>query len=401
VARLTTAQAAQRLGVKPATIYAYVSRGVLASEQTADGRTSTFAAADVEQLALRGRPRQTSRSRSLDFAIDTAVTSISQTHLKYRGHDAVRLAKSATFEQVAELHLTGHFGDHVGWPTRVLDVPVPESVFDYITYAALAAGSADPFRSDLAPTSVAQAARTLIASAVDSLPILGDGRTARLVIGQSSYRGTIAGRLWSRLSSRRALPEFVAIINAALVLLADHELAVSTVAVRVAASTRADPYALIAAGTAAMSGPLHGGASRSARRMIDSALTRDSQSMLSVERAAAHALEVNGIYPGFGHKVYKHGDPRANLLLSMLRDAVGGSREMAVVDGLISAIKKRRDIEVNIDLALAALGAVAGLGENSGEMIFSIARIAGWTAHAIEEYGEAPLRFRARAVYVG
>jgi citrate synthase len=404
VTRLSTAQAANRLGVKPATIYAYVSRGVLTSEQSSDGRSSTFAAADIEQLARRGRPREASRSRALDFTIDTAITSITQTHLKYRGRDAVALSKSATFEQVAELLLTGKFAEHEPWPRRQLSVPATHSAFDHVSYAALAAGAADPFRSDLSPTSVAQTARTLIASVVDSMPVAGDGRTARLTIGNVAHRGTIAGRLWAAMSPKRPTPGMVSIINAALVLLADHELAVSTVAVRVAASTRADPYAVIGAGVAAISGPLHGGASRAARRMVDSALTDMTgagRNTLAIERAAAKALEHDGIYPGFGHKVYKHGDPRANALLSMLRDIAGGTQEMTAVDGLIAAVKKRRDIEVNIDLALAALGAVAGLGETSGERIFLVGRIAGWTAHTIEEYAEAPLRFRARAVYVG
>jgi citrate synthase len=399
--RVTTAQAAQRLGVKPATIYAYVSRGILASTSTGDGRTSTFAAGDIEKLAQRGRPRQASKSTALDFPISTAITSISQTHLKYRGHDAVRLAKTVTFEQAAELLLTGDLREHVSWPTHPMEVPVTESVFDHITYSALTAGAADPLRADLAPESVARTARTLIAVAVDSLPILGDGRTARLVLDNTNYRATLAGRLWSRLSAKRPMPGIMPVINAALVLLADHELAVSTVAVRVAASTRANPYSVIAAGVAAMSGPMHGGASRAARDMIDDALADTSRSTLAVERAAARALAANDMYPGFGHKVYKHGDPRANLLMSMLREVAGGSREMTIVDGLIAAIKKRREIEVNVDLALAALGAVCGLPEDSGELIFSVARIAGWTAHAIEEYSEAPLRFRARAIYVG
>jgi citrate synthase len=312
----------------------------------------------------------------------------------------VRLARAATFEQVAELLLTGRLADHQPWPVTVLDVPATGSVFDHVGTTALLAGASDPFRADLDPSSVAQAARRLISSVVDSMPALGDGRTPRLTVGSENYRGSMAGRLWTRLTPRRPLPGLVATLNAALVVLADHELAVSTVGVRVAASTRADPYRVIAAGTAIMSGPLHGGASRAARRMIDAALA-DDHTTHAVERAAAQALEANGMYPGYGHKVYKHGDPRADLLLTMIREVAGGTREMAVVDGLIATIRKRRDVRPNVDLALAALGVVADLPEDSGEMIFSLARIAGWAAHAIEEYAEAPLRFRARAQYAG
>jgi citrate synthase len=401
MARLTTSQAAQRLGVKPETIYAYVSRGLLDRSLSADGHKSTFSATDIERLARRGRPRQASRSHSLDFTISTAITEITQTHLRYRGYDATRLARTVTFEQVAELLLTGRLTEHEPWPVNPLTVPATSSVFDHVGTTALITGDADPFRADLDPSSVAQAARNLIAAVVDSRPVHGDGRTPRLIIGEDSYRSSIAGRLWTRLTPRRPLPGVVATLNAALVLLADHELAVSTVGVRVAASTRADPYRAIAAGTAVMSGPLHGAASRAARRMLDAAFAVGGRTTLAVERAAAQALEANGMYPGYGHKVYKQGDPRADLLLAMIREVAGGSREMAVVDGLIATIRKRRDVQPNIDMALAALGLVADLPEDSGEWIFSVARISGWAAHAIEEYAEAPLRFRARAQYAG
>jgi citrate synthase len=401
VTRLSTMEAAKRLGVKPATIYAYVSRGILTSVSSADGKQSSFSASEVEVLARRGRPRQASRSHALDFAIDTAITSITQQELRYRGHNVIDLASTATFEQVADLLLTAKLTTHIAWPIVVLEVPVAQTIFDHVGFATILAGARDPFRSDLAPGSVAQTSQALIAAIVDSLPLLGDGRTPRLQIGDVAYRSTIAGRLWTKLSPRRPMAGMLSVLNAALVLLADHELAVSAVAARVAASTRADPYAVVRAATAAMSGPLHGGASRSARGMLDRALIESDQTAASIDRAASEALSRHGMYPGFGHKVYKDGDPRAEKLLAMLRNVAGGTREMSVVDGIVSAIRKRRDIQPNIDLALAALGVVAKLPEDSGEFIFSVARVAGWCAHAIEEYAEEPLRFRARALFVG
>ncbi len=403
MARLTTNEAAKRLGVKPASIYAYVSRGHLASSPSPDGRHSTFSASDIEALARRGRPRQASRSHALDFTIDTAITAITQRTLSYRGRDATSLATIATFEQVADLLTKGSLTEHELWPVRKVEVPTVSSVFDHVALITTLVGAADPLRNDLSCGSVAHIVRTLIASVVDSWPVPGDGRVPRLSVGGVVHRSTIAGRLWTRLSPRRPPAGYVEILNAALVLLADHELAVSTVAARVTASTRADPYAVTSAGVAAVSGSLHGGASRPARRMLDQALRhfRTDNARISSERAASEALAVNGVYPGFGHKVYKHGDPRAEALLRMLREVSGGSREMSVVDALLSSIRTRRDVLPNVDFALAAFGLVAGLFEDSGQAIFSVARIAGWSAHAIEEYGEAPLRFRARAVYIG
>ena len=401
--RLTTEQAARRLGIKPATLYAYVSRGIVESTPSRDGRQRTFSATDIEDLAKRGRPRQSSRSHALDFTIDTAVTSITQHHFAYRGHDAIELASSATYEQVAGLLMEGEINPHREWPAREVTVPADLGVFERVAFVAIVAGSRDPLRIDLSAGSVTETARALICSVVGSMPALGDGRTPRLTIGGQAYRSTIAGRLWPRLSARRPPPGMVEILNAALVLLSDHELAVSTVAARVAASTRADPYAVVSAAVAAMSGPLHGGASRPASRMLNEALARADrgEGRIGAERAASDALETFGMYPGFGHMVYKSGDPRAEAMLAMLRRVAGGSKEMNVVDGVVAAIHRRREIRPNIDLALAAFSLVAGLPEQSGQVIFSLARIAGWAAHAIEEYGEAPLRYRARAVYVG
>jgi citrate synthase len=398
VARLTSTQAAQRLGIKPATLYAYVSRGIVASQPSSDGRTSTFSASDIEQLARHGRPRQASRPRALDFTVDTAITRIAQTSLHFRGYNAVSLATTHTFEQVAELLLSGRMQSHRQWlPSEVAVLDSNgEDMFTHVAMASLIAGHANPFRSDLDPAAVADAARTLIATIVDSLPIIGDGRTPRLVIGDHTFRSTIAGRMWTRWSPRRPASGMINLINAALVLLCDHELAVSTVAARVAASTRADPYAVIGAGIAAISGPLHGRASRAARTMLDDAMVATS-----VDVAVSAALGRDGHYPGFGHAVYKGGDPRAELLLSMLRTHAGGTTAMSRVDAVITSIKRRKDIEPNVDLALAAIGLVADLPSRSAELIFSTARVAGWTAHAIEEYGEAPLRFRARALYTG
>ena len=112
---LTAAEAAKRLGVKVETVYAYVSRGVLRSTRAADSRSSLFDAADVEAIALRGRPRRVSRRLTFEVEIDTHLTEIDGHALRFRGHDAVKLATSATFEQVAELLWTGALPERGRW----------------------------------------------------------------------------------------------------------------------------------------------------------------------------------------------------------------------------------------------------------------------------------------------
>ena len=102
---MTAAEAARRLGVKPATLYAYVSRGVLNRDKAPDGRGSLFDAEEVERLARRGRPRRP--AGTADLTVESAITEITADRLRYRGLDAIRLATSHSFEDVAELLWTG------------------------------------------------------------------------------------------------------------------------------------------------------------------------------------------------------------------------------------------------------------------------------------------------------
>ena len=393
---LSTSQAARRLGVKPATIYAYVSRGVLESHRD-DDRTSRFRATDVEALAVRGRPREASRHHSLDIEISTRVTEIDGHSIRYRGHDALTLARTCTFEQVAELLWTGELPTTPPvWSSSAPSFVATDgmSVRDHLRLVAAHAAVGGRERRDL--QSVTEEGRILIASMIDSLPIAGDGRCPRLVLpGGAAVRGSLAGRLWSRLSPRRPTPGLVATLNAALVLLADHEMAASTLAARVAASTRAGVHGVVAAGMGTLGGPMHGGESQRARRV----LARVDEE--SASAAITKALEAFGRLPGFGQVLYPLGDPRAAVLLEMLRDAAPAHPALGTVDTLIAAAARRRLPPPNVDLALAALGMVADMPQDGGEAIFTPARVVGWLAHAMEEYDERPLRFRPRAVYVG
>lgn len=395
---LTAKEAARRLGVKVETVYAYVSRGALRSSRPAGSRTSSFDAREVEALARRGRPRRTTRPAALDFAIETRLTAVGDHQLRYRGLDAARLARTATFEQVAALLWTGQLPEP-GAPWEAVALPLPDvpSARDRLRVAVALASAADPLRADLRTEAVVGAGRSLVATMVDALPARGDGRTPRLTLPGSPapLRRTLAGRLWSRLAPGRPRPGLLGALNAALVLLADHELAASTLAARVAASTRADPYSIVLSGLGPLAGPLHGGASRAARRTLDAAATDGPGPAL------AAALESSGAYPGFGHPLYPDGDPRARVVLELVRAAAGGSAALAVADAVASTVRRRTNVEANVDFALAALGAVAAMPADAGEVVFAVARTAGWLAHAIEEYGEAPLRFRPRAVYAG
>jgi citrate synthase len=286
-----------------------------------------------------------------------------------------------------------------------LDMPATPTTTDALRVALALAPAGDPLRGDLRPDAVVATARSLVATLVESLPVLGDvGRVGRRHEGRRGDGrrgedrrgdGRISERLWVRLTTTRPSAPLVGVLDAALVLLSDHELAASTFAARIAASTRSDPYAVVLAGLGPVAGPLHGGASRAARRLFDDASRR------GVTPALATAVEVHGLVPGFGHRLYRDGDPRAVALLDRLRRAAGRTRSMAVVDDVIEEMRRRPHVHPNVDAALAALGMVTSMPVDAGEAIFTVARSTGWIAHAIEEYAEAPVRFRPRALYVG
>jgi citrate synthase len=184
-------------------------------------------------------------------------------------------------------------------------------------------------------------------------------------------------------------------MSAALVLLADHELAASTLAARAAASVRADPYAVVGTGLGAVSGALHGGASLGAETLMAAASGPDD-----VPRVVAELLRRGEKVPGFGHFVYRGGDPRAVVLLDLVRRAAPKSGPLAVADALVAEIRQKSLPEPNIDFAIATLARAAGMVRGGAEAIFAVARTAGWIAHALEAYaGPGPLR--PRAIYTG
>ena len=185
---LTAAEAAQRLGVKPATLYAYVSRGVLRRDHAADGRRSLFDSDEVERLARRGRPRHP--AGAADITVESAITEITGDRLYYRGLDVIRLATSRTFEDVAELLWTGEFPASPGgrrlspgsppWRAtpaalaagRGAQTALPAGTLPLERFQVIAPAMAatDPLRLQLDPAAVLAAGRSIIAGLVDCLP---------------------------------------------------------------------------------------------------------------------------------------------------------------------------------------------------------------------------------------
>jgi citrate synthase len=458
------AEAAERLGIKPASLYAYVSRGVLARQQEPGGRGSLYDAREIARLARKGRPRRAPAGAEL--VIETAVTELTADHLRYRGHDVMELATRRSFEEVALLLWGGDpDAEAGGWQAtpaalavgRAAQAALPPRILplERLQVIVPALAATDPLRLQLEQPAVIAAGRALIAGMVDCLPPAlvpasasvsaspsvpasasasasasaeaapaegsagalerheravtaaratatarscrtpGPDSAAEAGAGAGAGAGSIAGRLTTALSPAPPPPGLAQVVQTALVLLADHELAASTLAARVAASVRADPYAVVATGLGAVGGALHGGASLAAETMLGLAAEP-----ADAPRVVGDLLRRGQRITGFGHFAYPAGDPRSVLLMRVLQEYAPASPRLAVASAVIAEARRRALPEPNVDFALAALASVAGLVPGAGEAIFAVARAAGWIAHALEEYHRhAPIR--PRGVYTG
>jgi citrate synthase len=374
---LSSTEALALLPVRQQTLYANVSRGRIRTRPDArDPRRSLYHRADVERLAEQARGRRSSARVAANAihwgepVLSSSVSSVSQGVLRYRGQDATALADAATLEDIAALL----------WRCPVVSLDAPAMR----TPRAIGA-SADP-ASPLAtalhllarrvatdPPSSRRASTVLQAEAVGLV-----GALATSLIGQPGR-----GALHERLAQAWGKPRSADLLRRALVLLADHELNVSTFAVRVTISSGASLAAGLLSGLAALTGPLHGGAGA---RVL--ALARDARRM-GAEAALQEWLAHDRPLSAFGHPLYPQGDPRCAALLAQLREPPVFAQLRVAGERLVGE-------PPNIDFALAALTQAHGLPPQAPLLIFALARSVGWVAHALEQQAAGTL-IRPRA----
>ncbi|WP_316780624.1 citrate synthase [Streptomyces sasae] len=398
VRRLSTKETAELLGVKPETVYAYVSRGQLSSRREPGGRASTFDAKEVEALARRNRREAAgSPGSGADLSVRTRITLIDKDRYFFRGVDATELAARHSYEEVAEWLWTGRMNPGmtftapeaiVATARRAVDaLPEHTSPTDRLRVATIAAAAEDPLRFDLSEEAVLGTARVLIPTLVTALPVQHRRR---------HDDGPLAHRLWRRLTGIDPDDAAVRVLDTALALLVDHDLAASTLAVRVAASARAHAYAAVSAGLGVLEGPLHGASSGLAHRMLLDVL--DQGTAVTV---IADELRAGRRIPGLGHRLYQGEDPRASALFALLEKVPRAQPALLAARDIVATTARHTPLHANVDLALAVFTASCGMPATAGETIFAVARTAGWIAHALEEYGERPLRMRPSGHYVG
>ena len=379
--------ATRLLGVSRATLYAYVSRGFVRSEPVPGrSRERRYAREDVERLRVRAEERKNpekAAQHALRWGVpilESAITLIAAGKLYYRGHDAIELARTRSLEDVAALIWTGSFEAdifdtqlHVVGGTSAPDLPILNRAQSVLPLVA----ARDPLAFDLRPRAVAQTGWRIV-----NLLTSVAAESSEL---ESTVEETLAVAWAPNVKNAPAL------IRAALILCADHELNVSAFTARCVASAGSNPYAVVVAGLAALEGAKHGGATERVEALFD-----EIHRVRDPRKALAACLRRGATIDGFGHQLYPNGDPRATLLLDMLPK----SKELTFARNLAAAGEDVLGEQPTLDFGLVALTRVLGLPRGSALALFAIGRTIGWIAHAIEQYAQGAM-IRPRARYTG
>ncbi len=380
---LTAKQAAAALGVSLPTLYAYTSRGQLQSEP-APGRSRErrYYLDDVDRLRER---KETRRDPSLAAArgmhwgspvLASGITLIESGRVYYRGQDVVKLAETASLEQVAALlwgaEEPARADEALSSPQLTRLKALSKDPLARLQMALPLAAAADPASHDLRPAAVRRTG----------------ARILRL------WTAIVAGRPFGEAGHLALAAAWVGdpdAIRAALVVCADHELNVSAFTARCAASAGASPYDTVAAALATLKGRRHGGETERVAALFD-------------EGGPPRTVVVNRLrrgenLPGFGHPLYPAGDPRAALLMRLAE--TGGNRAAwKRARGLATAAAELLHEPPNLDFGLVALSRTHGFPGQAPMLLFALGRTVGWIAHAIEQYATEQL-IRPRARYTG
>ena len=368
---ITAAEALALLGSKPQTLYANVSRGrITARTDPGDPRKSLYRQEDVQRLAARTRGRRAAHTVAAETiawgepVLATAIATVRDGRLLYRGEDAVKLSERATLGAVARTLWQTDLDLDFGHRSQTLAPGMPAA------YRAVA---------ELAATDMPAAGRNRAVLLVDA------ARTVSSLAGALAAPG--ADPVHERLARQWQRPNAADTVRRALVLLAEHELNASTFAARVTASTGAPLSAAVLAGLAALSGPLHGNASQSMTSLANLAQIQGAEVVIGTHLRQGNRL------PCFGHQLYPDGDIRAAALLESFA-VPEVFAELAIAGEQLTGEKP------NVDFALAAFVMAFDLPADAPLQIFALARSVGWIAHALEQVETGAL-IRPRARYVG
>ncbi len=362
---------------------------MLRSTEVVGSRERHYDAEEIESFrAGRGATHARPPVEDLIPVIGSSICLIEDHRFYYRGRDALRLAESATLEEIAAILWEADVVAAVCPPTPAAASPARGRGEGWGSWGRLGViercqmrlaelGAADSAALDLTPTGVTRTGRIIL----DELAVcVGGGVPSPLPVHR-------------RLAAAWKLDERAAdLVRRCLVLLADHELNASTFVARCIASTGATPYAAVSGALAALSGWRHGGASAQAE-----ALFRELGDNPAPAAAMAARLARGEALPGLGQPLYPEGDPRALAIIEALGRALpeAGARVAAAA---VAAVELTGQYP-NVDFALGAVATALGLPPGTALGLFLVARAVGWIAHAMEQY-ESGVLIRPRARYI-
>jgi len=385
------------LGVQRASLYAYVSRGLLQAHRQPGLRGHVYARIDVQRLARQRHtvrnPAQLARS-TLDWGtpvLRSAITQVAQGQLYYRGRDALQWAQHASLEDTTALLLGQPIAAQSSSarmaPTKASaasPVPQPRSPDQALSAWHSLPTSEPTLASPGWPRPLLQQMLWVL-TGLPPPPGAAPPQAERLVHQQLAalWRVDAAGE---------------STLRQALVLCADHELNASSFAARVVASTGASLHASLGAGLAALTGPLHGGMTAVIDQHWDDwhAAPRAGDALHPSLTQLLADTRTHGsphYCAGFGHPLYPAGDPRSQRLISLLPAD-------AHRNALLATVHRQTGLHPSLDYALVAIQRGLGLPAGAAFVLFALGRTAGWLAHALEQRDSGQL-IRPRAQYVG
>jgi 2-methylcitrate synthase len=350
-------------------------------------------------------------------AAQTALSSVDGQNgvLTYRGLNIHDLAGKVSYEEMAYLLFYGKLPAAAELEAFQKELAanrkLPAAVMDHIASAPKKATPMDVLRTavsmlayydkeaeDISVEATLRKGTRLVAQFPSIVAAIHRARTGKEPVAPKAGLGHAANFLYMLHGEKRAALENDA-MNLYFVLLADHSLNSSTFTARVVSSTNADLHAAITAAVGALKGNLHGGAAEATMNMLLEIGTPDR-----LDSFVDHAFETRRKIMGIGHRIYKHGDPRAKHLLEWARKLEGaqgkGAQYVDMALGVEKAVLRHKELYPNVDFFSAPLLFYLGIPTALDTGVFAASRIAGWTAHVVEQYRDATL-IRPAADYVG
>jgi citrate synthase len=330
-------------------------------------------------------------------AVESRLSAIIDDELTYRGYPLADLWAFATFAEVTYLLWFGDLpsrAEFADFQARLSAVSPPPATTAQTPMRALAAGVLA--LAETAPADpVAQGIHLL--SGLPQVLATFERQRRGLAPILPPLQGSLASQFLHALRGEEPTAAQARALDRSLILIADHELNAATFAARVTASTGADLFASVLAAVATLSGPLHGGAAQATGEILTLGMAEQ------VAAEAQRRLDAGERIPGFGHAVYRRGDPRAPLFRQLAQDLAaetGDARYLVAADGLAAVVAERKGLAPNVDLYAAACWLALGIAPDLFPAVFALGRVAGWVAHIREQVADNRL-IRPRAHYSG